>query len=64
MTVNIGSVDRWVRVIVGLALIALAATGTTGAWAYLGIVPLATGLMRFCSVYGLFGMNICAKKSA
>jgi len=64
MTVNIGSVDRWVRVIVGLALIALAATGTTGAWAYLGIVPLATGLMRFCPVYGLFGMNTCAKKPA
>jgi hypothetical protein len=56
---NIGSTDRMLRIVVGLALIALAATGTVGMWGYVGVVPLLTGLVRFCPAYTLLGMNTC-----
>lgn len=56
---NVGGIDRILRIVAGLALIALAATGTLGAWAWIGVVPLATGLFRFCPAYTLLGMNTC-----
>ena len=59
MTKNVGSIDRALRTIVGLALIALAATGTVGWWGWLGAIPLATGLFRFCPAYTLLGVNTC-----
>ena len=59
MTVNVGSTDRLLRIVAGIALIALAATGTIGAWGYIGVVPLATGLLRTCPAYSLLGMNTC-----
>lgn len=59
MKSNVGGIDRILRIVAGLALIALAATGTLGAWAWIGIVPLATGLFRFCPAYTLLGMNTC-----
>lgn len=59
MTANVGTIDRTLRIVAGLALIALAATGTVGWWGYLGIVPLATGLFRFCPAYPLLGINTC-----
>jgi hypothetical protein len=59
MKVNVGTVDRVVRVVVGLALIGFAATGTIGAWGYIGIVPLVTGFMRICPAYSLLGINTC-----
>ncbi len=62
MKVNVGSVDRAVRIVAGAVLIGLAATDTIGLWGYIGIVPLATGLFRFCPAYGLFGMNTCPMK--
>lgn len=43
MKLNVGGIDRLTRIVVGLALIALATTGTVGAWACLGVVPLVTG---------------------
>lgn len=55
MTQNVGGLDRVLRVVVGLVLIALAATGTVGAWGYIGIVPLLTGLFRYCPAYSIFG---------
>ena len=57
MKCNVGGIDRMLRVIVGLVLIGLAITGTTGAWAWIGIVPLATGVFRFCPAYPLLGFN-------
>lgn len=60
MKINVGSVDRIVRIAVGLALIVLAAMGTIGAWGYIGIVPLVTGFMRVCPAYSLLGINTCA----
>lgn len=64
MTPNVGTVDRGARVAVGLVLVALAATGVTGPWAYLGIIPLVTGLVRFCPVYGIFGTSTCSQRGA
>ena len=59
MKVNVGTIDRVLRITAGIVLIALAATGTVGLWGYIGIVPLLTGLFRFCPVYPLLGLNTC-----
>ena len=59
MTKNVGGVDRTLRIVVGLALIAAAATGTIGVWGYIGVVPLLTGLMGWCPPYALLGINTC-----
>ncbi|MCZ2104764.1 MAG: DUF2892 domain-containing protein [Comamonadaceae bacterium] len=59
MQVNVGGIDRILRIIVGLVLIALAATGTVGWWGYLGVVPLLTGALRFCPLYTLLGIRTC-----
>lgn len=59
MKVNVGSVDRFLRIGAGLLLIGLAAGGVVGPWGYLGVVPLATGLFRFCPAYTLLGINTC-----
>jgi hypothetical protein len=63
MKTNVGGIDRILRIVVGLVLIALAATGTVGAWGWIGIVPLATGLFRFCPAYPILGINTCGKCS-
>jgi hypothetical protein len=63
MTKNVGSVDRTVRILAGIVLIALAATGTVGWWGWRGIVPLATGLLGWCPPYSLFGINTCAVRT-
>jgi hypothetical protein len=62
MKCNSGTVDRAARVIVGIALIAMAATGTIGVWGYIGVVALLTGAVGFCPAYAIFGMNTCGIK--
>jgi hypothetical protein len=62
MKLNVGGVDRGLRVVAGLALIGLAATGTIGAWGWIGIVPLVTGSFSFCPLYSVLGMNTCPMK--
>ena len=62
MKLNVGGIDRGLRVVVGLVLVALAATHTVGWWAWLGLVPLLTGLFGFCPLYPLFGLNTCPIK--
>ena len=59
MKMNVGSFDRIVRIVAGLALIGLAAAGTIGPWGYIGVVPLLTGFMRVCPAYSLLGVNTC-----
>ena len=59
---NAGSLDRILRIVAGLVLIGLAATGTVGVWGWIGVVPLATGLFGFCPAYTLLGMNTCPMK--
>jgi hypothetical protein len=63
MKLNVGGIDRTLRIVAGLALIGLAVTGTVGIWGYLGVVPLATGLVGWCPPYALFGWNTCSVKS-
>lgn len=62
MKSNAGSLDRILRIIAGLVLIGLAATGTVGLWGWIGVVPLATGLFGFCPAYTLLGINTCPMK--
>ena len=59
MKSNIGGIDRPLRVVAGLVLIGLAASGTVGLWGWIGVVPLATGLFKFCPLYTLLGINTC-----
>ena len=62
MKLNVGGIDRILRIIVGLVLIALAATGTVGGRGYIGVVPLRTGIFRFCPAYPLLGISTCPMK--
>ena len=57
MTKNEGSIDRALRVLVGLGLIALALTGTIGVWGWIGVLPLVTGLVGWCPAYSVFGLK-------
>ena len=62
MTKNVGGIDRILRIVIGLVLIGLAATGTIGLWGYIGVVPLLTGLMSSCLLYKVLGINTCPMK--
>jgi hypothetical protein len=62
MKANAGTIDRALRVIAGLALVGLTATGTLPMWGYIGAVPLLTGLIGFCPLYPILGINTCSKK--
>ncbi|MGO3228358.1 MAG: YgaP family membrane protein [Oceanisphaera sp.] len=62
MKVNIGSIDRAVRIIVGLALIAIVFVGPQTPWGWLGVIPLATALMGNCPAYSIFGIKTCKTK--
>ena len=64
MKINEGTIDRALRVIAGLVLIGLAATGTVGVWGWIGVLPLVTGIVGFCPAYAIFGMNTCAMKKS
>jgi hypothetical protein len=57
---NVGTADRIVRALVGVALIALVFAGPHTPWGWLGIIPLATAVFRFCPAYRLFGIRTCA----
>lgn len=59
MKINVGGADRILRIVAGLALIALAATGTLGVWGWIGVVPLLTGIFKFCPAYPLLGISTC-----
>jgi len=55
MSNNVGSADRWVRVLIGIALLALVFYGPKTAWGYLGLIPLITGLFGYCPLYRTLG---------
>lgn len=59
---NVGRIDRFLRIIVGLVLIALVFTGPQTLWGWLGIVPLLTGLSGFCPAYRLLGIDTCRRR--
>jgi hypothetical protein len=61
MKANVGTIDRSLRIAAGLILIGLSLSGAIGLWGWIGVVPLATGLFRFCPAYPLLGISTCKK---
>lgn len=61
MTANVGTVDRAIRIALGLALIGATLMGWIGVWGWLGVIPIATGVFRFCPAYLPFGLNSCKR---
>ena len=59
---NEGTIDRVIRVAVGVGVLSLAFVGPQTPWAYLGVIPLVTGLVGFCPAYALFGIRTCPVK--
>ena len=64
MRANVGSFDRTLRIIAGVILILLAVTQVIGPWGWIGIVPLLTGVFRFCPAYSLLGVRTCKVDAA
>ena len=62
MTRNVGSIDRIVRIVVGLGLISLAFWGPKTMWGWIGAVPLFTAVVGWCPPYALLGINTCGRK--
>ena len=62
MKVNVGTLDRAGRVVIGLALIGMAAMDVVGPWGYIGVVPLLTAGLGFCPLYSIIGHNTCPIK--
>lgn len=64
---NVGTVDRVLRIVVGLVLLGLFFAYPDASWRYwtlIGIVPLATGLFSTCPAYSLIGVSTCPRKQA
>jgi len=64
MNANAGTLDRVVRVIAGLALIALVFVGPRTLWGLVGLLPLVTGLVGVCPAYSLLGIRTCPSARA
>jgi len=58
---NVGGIDRVLRVIIGLALISLVFVGPQTPWGWIGVLPLLTGLVGWCGLYTVLGLNTCKK---
>ena len=61
MKANVGGIDRILRIVVGLALVAWALLGGP-IWAWIGLVPLGTALIGFCPLYPILGISTCPAK--
>lgn len=59
---NAGTIDRTLRVIVGLGLVGATVAGALPVWGYIGVVPLLTGLVGICPAYSLLGVSTCPNK--
>jgi hypothetical protein len=59
MEKNVGSLDRLVRVVVGIALIAMVFVGPQTAWGWIGVIPLATAAVSWCPLYTALGIKTC-----
>ena len=59
MARNMGGLDRGLRAVIGVALIALALVGPQYPWAWIGLVPLATAAVGWCPLYRVFGIRTC-----
>lgn len=59
MRFNVCGIDRFLRVIIGLVLVGLTLSGMIGVWGWIGVLPLLTGIFRFCPAYAIFGLQTC-----
>ena len=59
MKTNEGALDRILRVVVGIVILSMAFIGPQTPWAYLGLIPLLTGLVGFCPLYAILKINTC-----
>jgi hypothetical protein len=64
MKPNVGTIDRILRIALGLALIAASLLGYIGAWGWIGLLPLATAVFRFCPAYWPMGLSSCASSTS
>lgn len=64
MNANEGTIDRVLRVVVGAGVLSLAFVGPHTPWGYLGVIPLATGLIGWCPLYSVLGIRTCPVKQA
>ena len=68
MTTNVGTIDRALRIIVGVALIAAAlgfyGPAYTSGWGWIGVIPLVTAFIGYCPAYSLLGISSCPSKSS
>ncbi|MEJ6559249.1 MAG: DUF2892 domain-containing protein [Candidatus Thioglobus sp.] len=62
MNKNIGTTDKFLRLIVGIALVIATASGNLPVWGWVGVVPIVTALVNFCPLYKIFGISTCANK--
>lgn len=62
MNKNLGTLERFFRIALGIALVGGSLTGLLGDWGWVGIVPIATGLVGFCPLYKVCGCKRCAAK--
>ena len=60
MKINVGSTERMLRVIAGIIIIGIGVYYQSW-WGVIGVVPLLTGLFRFCPLYSMLGMNTCRR---
>ncbi len=59
MKMNVGTIDRVVRAVLGVALIGATLSGVIGVWGWIGVVPLGTAVFSFCPLYAVLGINSC-----
>jgi len=64
MNQNVGATDRWIRVALGIVLLALTVIGPKTGWGYLGFLPLFTGIIGYCPAYSLLGWSSKTENSA
>ena len=61
MSVNVGMIDRILRILVGAALIYWAYTHPNAWWGWIGVVPILTAVVGWCPAYSILGMRTCSK---
>ncbi|HQR04032.1 MAG: DUF2892 domain-containing protein [Proteobacteria bacterium] len=59
MKINVGTPDRILRILAGVGLITATLAGVIGPWGWIGVVPIATGIFRFCPAYSILGIGTC-----
>ena len=64
MKANVGGIDKILRILAGVVLLVLATLDIGTPWTWIGIVPLATGLLGRCPAYSIFGLNTCPLRKA